>query len=95
MVRIRLRRAGAKKHPFYRIVVTNQRASREGAFIEQVGTYDPFPNPPEIKLDEEKVAAWIKKGAQPSDSVTSLLQTRGILPKVTSPVAVSEVAASG
>ncbi len=89
MVRIRLRRVGAKKHPFYRIVVADQRAARDGSFIEQIGTYDPFPDPPEIKIDEEKVNAWIKKGAQPSESVVSLLQTKGILPRVESKVAPS------
>jgi small subunit ribosomal protein S16 len=83
MVRIRLKRVGGKKHPFYRIVVADQRAARDGAFIEQVGTYDPFPDPPEIKIDEEKVAKWMKNGAQPSDSVVSLFQSKGILPKVT------------
>ncbi len=82
MVRIRLKRVGGKKHPFYRVVVADQRAARDGAFIEQIGTYDPFPDPPEIKIDEEKVNKWIKDGAQPSESVVSLLQTVGILPKV-------------
>ena len=82
MVRIRLRRVGAKKHPAYRIVVADQRAARDGSFIEQVGTYDPFPDPPEIKFDEEKINKRIKNGAQPSDSVTALLQTKGIIPKV-------------
>jgi small subunit ribosomal protein S16 len=81
MVRIRLRRAGGKKHPAYRIVVADQRAARDGSFIEQVGTYDPFPDPPEIKVDEEKITKWIKNGAQPSDSVTALLQSKGIIPR--------------
>ena len=92
MVRIRLKRVGGKKHPFYRVVVADQRAARDGAFIEQIGTYDPFPNPPEIKIDEEKVAQWIKKGAQPSESVVSLLQSTGFLPKVNTadPVAAEE-----
>ena len=53
MVRIRLKRVGGKKHPFYRVVVADQRAARDGSFIEQIGTYDPFPDPPAIKLDEE------------------------------------------
>ena len=92
MVRIRLKRVGAKKHPFYRIVVIDQRAARDGAFIEQIGTYDPFPDPPEIKIDEEKVAKWMKNGAQPSDSVVSLFQTQGILPKVTTLAAAPEAA---
>ena len=81
MVRIRLRRAGGKKHPSYRIVIADQRAARDGSFIEQVGTYDPFPDPPEIKLNEEKINKWIKNGAQPSASVTTLLQIKGIIPK--------------
>ena len=81
MVRIRLRRVGGKKHPFYRVVVADQRAARNGSFIEQVGTYDPFPDPPEIKLDEEKISRWIQNGAQPSDSVNSLLRSAGLLSK--------------
>lgn len=82
MVRIRLRRVGAKGHPFYRIVVADQRAARDGKFIEQIGTYDPFPDPPEVKLDEEKMLKWLRNGAQPSDSVTQLLSKTGILEKV-------------
>ena len=95
MVRIRLKRVGGKKHPFYRIVVADQRAARDGSFIEQIGTYDPFPDPPEIKIDEEKVATWMKNGAQPSESVVSLLQSTGYLPKVNSgtPATVEEKAA--
>jgi len=85
MVRIRLKRVGAKKHPFYRVVVADQRAARDGAFIEQIGTYDPFPNPPEIKLNEEKLNEWIGKGAQPSESVTALMRTAGILSKAVTP----------
>ena len=81
MVRIRLRRVGGKKHPTYRIVIADQRAARDGSFIEQVGTYDPFPDPPEIKFNEEKITKWIKNGAQPSDSVTALLQSKGIIPR--------------
>ena len=87
MVRIRLKRVGGKKHPFYRIVVADQRAARDGAFIEQIGTYDPFPDPPQIKIDEEKTAQWIKNGAQPSESVVNLLQSTGFLPKVNTPTA--------
>ena len=94
MVRIRLKRVGGKKHPFYRIVVADVRAARDGAFIEQIGTYDPFPDPPEIKIDEEKVTQWMKNGAQPSDSVVNLLQTKGILPKVETPKVAAEVASS-
>ena len=83
MVRIRLRRAGGKKHPSYRIVIADQRAARDGSFIEQVGTYDPFPDPPEINLNEEKISKWIKNGAQPSASGTTLLQIKGIIPRAT------------
>lgn len=82
MVRIRLRRLGAKGHPFYRIVVSDQRASRDGPFVEQIGTYDPFPDPAEIKIDEEKALKWLKNGAQPSDSVRDLLRRAGILDRV-------------
>ena len=92
MVRIRLKRVGGKKHPFYRLVVADQRAARDGAFIEPVGTYDPFPDPPEIKIDEEKVARWMKNGAQPSDSVVSLFRSTGILPKVTTTATTEESA---
>lgn len=90
MVRIRLKRVGGKKHPFYRVVVADQRAARDGAFIEQIGTYDPFPNPPEIKLDEEKVNQWLKNGAQPSDSVADLLRSAGIFEKISTPAPAKE-----
>ena len=82
MVRIRLRRVGAKGHPFYRIVVADLRAARNGKFIEQIGTYDPFPDPSAVKLDEEKTLKWLRVGAQPSDSVSQLLSKTGILEKV-------------
>jgi len=82
MVRIRLKRVGAKKHPFYRIVVAAQRAARDGAFIEQIGTYDPFPTPREIKIDEEKLNKWLAQGAQPSESVENLMRSKGFLPQI-------------
>ena len=82
MVRIRLRRVGAKKRPFYRIVVADQRTSQQGAFIEQIGTYDPMPETPVININEEKILEWIKKGAQPSDSVNKILKTAGLMEKV-------------
>lgn len=72
MVRIRLTRRGKKKFPFYRIVVTNQRTKRDGAPIEQIGTYNPRTK--ELKLDKQKAEAWIKKGAIPSETVTTLLK---------------------
>ena len=84
MVRIRLKRVGGKKHPFYRVVVADQRAARDGSFIEQIGTYDPFPDPPAINLDEEKLKQWLKHGAQPSDSVENIIRTSGITPTVES-----------
>ena len=79
MVKIRLRRMGAKKRPFYRLVVADARSPRDGRFIEQLGIYDPLTSPATIRLDGEKVHAWLSKGAQPSDAARSLLQREGIL----------------
>ena len=76
MLRIRLRRVGAKKHPSYRIVVADSRAPRDGSFVDQVGHYDPMTDPPTIVLDDEKVKNWISKGAQPSDPVQRILRKR-------------------
>ncbi|MBR6634466.1 MAG: 30S ribosomal protein S16, partial [Clostridia bacterium] len=67
-VKIRLRRMGAKKAPFYRIVVADSRYPRDGRFIEEIGTYDTMKNPAEIKIDVEKAQQWIKNGAQPTDT---------------------------
>ncbi len=78
-VKIRLRRMGAKKAPFYRIVVADSRYPRDGRFIEEVGTYDPTKNPSEFKIDEEKTKKWLANGAQPTDTVKSLLKLSGIL----------------
>ena len=74
MVKIRLRRMGAKKAPFYRVVVADSRYPRDGRFIEELGTYDPCKDPAEIKIDVEKANEWIRKGAQPTDVVKSLLK---------------------
>ena len=74
MVKIRLRRMGAKKSPFYRVVVADERYPRDGRFIEEIGYYDPMANPAVIKIDGEKAAAWIAKGAQPTDTVKALLK---------------------
>ena len=74
MVKIRLRRLGAKKAPFYRVVVADERYPRDGRFIEEIGYYDPMANPAVIKIDGEKAAAWIAKGAQPTDTVKALLK---------------------
>ena len=79
MVKIRLRRMGAKKAPFYRIVVADSRYPRDGRFIEQLGTYDPLKEPAEIKVDAERAQAWIKTGAQPTDTGKRLFKTAGVL----------------
>jgi len=79
MVKIRLRRMGAKKAPFYRIVVADSRYPRDGRFIEEIGTYDPMKEPAEIKVDGERALEWIKTGAQPTDTVKSLLKRSGVL----------------
>ena len=78
MVKIRLRRMGAKKAPFYRIVVADSRDPRDGRFIEEIGTYDPKANPAELKVDVERAQAWIKTGAQPTETVKSLLKKAGV-----------------
>jgi small subunit ribosomal protein S16 len=79
MVRIRLRRMGAKKAPFYRIVVADARSPRDGRFIEEIGYYDPTKNPAVVKVDGERAQYWIGHGAQPTDTVRSLLRREGIL----------------
>ena len=79
MVKIRLRRMGAKKAPFYRIVVADSRFPRDGRFIEELGTYNPMKDPAEIKIDAERAQAWIKDGAQPTDTARSLLKKAGVL----------------
>ena len=79
MVKIRLRRMGAKKHPFYRLVVADARSPRDGRFIEHLGYYDPMKDPVEVKIDVEKVMRWLQQGAQPSDAARSLLKREGIL----------------
>ncbi len=74
MVKIRLTRLGAHKKPFYRVVVADSRARRDGPFIEIIGTYDPLKDPSEIKLDMEKVKFWLQRGAQPTDTAKKLIQ---------------------
>ena len=78
-VRIRLRRMGAKKRPFYRIVVADSRSPRDGRFIETLGTYNPLTNPAEINLKAERVHLWLSRGALPSDSVKHILARQGLL----------------
>lgn len=80
-VRIRLRRMGKKKHPFYRVVVADIRSPRDGRFIEIIGTYDPNTEPANIDIKEDKALDWLKKGATPSDTVRSLLSKSGIMKK--------------
>ena len=78
-VKIRLRRMGAKKAPFYRIVVADSRYPRDGRFIEEVGYYDPTKEPSVIKIDEEKAKTWLANGAQPTDTVKALFKKHGVL----------------
>ena len=78
-VQIRLRRMGAKKAPFYRIVVADSRYPRDGRFIEEIGYYDPTKEPTVLKVDDEKAKSWIAKGAQPTDTVKSLLKKNGTI----------------
>ena len=80
-VRIRLKRMGAKKRPFYRLVVADSRAARDGRVIETLGYYNPIADPAEIKVDEEKALYWLQKGAQPSDTARSILRKSGVLDK--------------
>ena len=79
MVKLRLTRMGAKKAPFYRIVVADSRYPRDGRFIEEVGYYNPLTEPVEVKIDAEKVKKWIANGAQPTDTVKALLKKNGII----------------
>ena len=79
MVKIRLRRMGAKKHPFYRLVVADARSPRDGRFIEHLGYYDPMTDPVQIKIDVDRVKLWLQQGAQPSEAARSLLKREGIL----------------
>ena len=78
-VKIRLRRMGAKKAPFYRIVVADSRYPRDGRFIEEIGTYNPVATPTEVKVDAVKAKQWIANGAQPTDTVKAILKKEGVL----------------
>ena len=79
MVKIRLKRMGAHKKPFYRVVVADSRTPRDGRFIEEIGTYDPLKNPAEIKIDNEAAEKWLSQGAQPTDTVRALLKKSGAI----------------
>ena len=78
-VKIRLRRMGAKKSPYYRVVVADTRYPRDGRYIEQVGTYNPMTEPATVDFDAEKITKWISNGAQPTDTVKRLLKNKGII----------------
>jgi small subunit ribosomal protein S16 len=80
-VRIRLKRIGAHKAPFYRVVVSDSRSPRDGRFIEEIGTYNPIAKPAAVTLDEEKALKWLQTGAQPSDTVRSLFSKAGLMTK--------------
>ncbi len=79
MVKMRLRRMGAKKAPFYRVVVADSRYPRDGRFIEEIGYYNPCCEPAEVKIDADKAKDWLAKGAQPTETVKSLLKKSGIV----------------
>ncbi|REE94386.1 SSU ribosomal protein S16P [Paenibacillus taihuensis] len=80
-VRIRLKRIGAHKAPFYRVVVSDSRSPRDGRFIEEIGTYNPVAEPAQVNIDEEKALQWLQKGAQASDTVRNLLSKAGVMTK--------------
>lgn len=80
-VKIRLKRMGSKRKPFYRIVVADSRSPRDGRFIEEIGYYNPIVEPVQVKIDEESVLKWLSNGAQPSDTVRNILSREGIMQK--------------
>lgn len=82
MLKIRLRRVGAKKQPSYRLVVADSRAARDGSFIERLGHYNPRQDPPEVVLDEEKALKWLRVGAQPTEAAEGILRRYGTLDKM-------------
>ncbi|MBG9982284.1 30S ribosomal protein S16 [Aerococcaceae bacterium DSM 111020] len=80
-VKLRMKRMGSKRNPFYRIVAADSRAPRDGRIIEQIGTYNPVSEPKELEIDEELALKWLSNGAQPSDTVRNLLSSQGIMQK--------------
>ena len=82
-VKMRLTRLGDKKSPFYRIVITDSKNARDGAYVDKVGHYNPIANPAEVVIDEAKAKDWLAKGVQPTDTVKQLLIDKGIMPKPT------------
>lgn len=95
MVKIRLKRMGAKKRPFYRFVVADSRSPRDGRFIEELGTYDPLADPVRVVVDVDRVREWLRRGAQPSDTARKLLERHGVLPRAARSTASSAPATSG
>lgn len=85
-VKIRLKRMGGKKEPFYRLVVADSRDPRDGKFIEQIGYYNPITQPATVKIDNDKAAKWLKQGAQPTDTVRSLFRQAGVYSTINNPV---------
>ncbi|WP_257350120.1 30S ribosomal protein S16 [Pseudalkalibacillus decolorationis] len=81
-VKIRLKRMGSKRSPFYRLVVADSRSPRDGRFIEEIGYYNPVTEPVDVKIDEEKALDWMMKGAKPSDTVRNLFSTAGLMEKL-------------
>jgi small subunit ribosomal protein S16 len=94
LVKIRLKRMGAKKRPFYRLVVADSRSPRDGRFIEEVGTYDPIANPAKVQIDADRVRDWMRKGARPSDIARKLLEQQGVLQRAPRPRAGAAPAAA-
>lgn len=93
-VKIRLKRMGAKKKPFYRVIVADSRSPRDGKFIEELGYYNPLKEPSEIKIDAEKAEKWLSNGAQPTDTVKNLFKRAGIVkPSSSVPAKAAEAAA--
>ena len=82
MLKIRLRRVGAKKQPSYRVVVADSREARDGSFIDHLGHYNPRPDPPDVVIDEEKALKWLRVGAQPTEAVHGILRRMGTLDKI-------------
>lgn len=89
---IRLARHGAKKHPFYRIIVTDSRAPRDGRRLDQIGTYDPSQSPARVKIEPEKLALWLRRGARPSVTVSQLIKRSGIAPTASAAAAAPDPA---
>ena len=87
MIRIRLRRVGKKRHPYYRLVVADKPDKRDGDFLESLGTYDPHADPPSAQIDTERAKAWLAKGAQPSEAAAKILKRAGIEAGATTAVA--------